>query len=150
MIVPDVNLLVHAHDAGSRRHAAARRWWEGLMNGTVTVGLPWAAILGFVGVTTDRTILDRPLDAYGAFARVRSWLDRPQTAIVHPGERHADILFDLLDEAGTAADLTAAAHLAALAIEHQAELHSTDADMARFPGLRWRNPLGRGIGFSPP
>lgn len=112
------------------------------MNGTVTVGLPWAAILGFVGVATDRTIVARPLDAHGAFARVQSWLDRPQTAIVHPGERHAEILFDLLDEAGTAADLTAPAHLAALAIEHQAELHSTDADMARFPGLRWRNPLG--------
>ena len=141
MIVPDVNLLLHAHNSGSRRHAAARRWWEGLMNGTGTVGLPWAAILGFVAVATDRTILDNPLDPGGAFARVRSWLARPQTAIVHPGERHADILFDLLDEAGAAADLTAAAHLAALAIEHQAELHSTDADMARFPGLRWRNPL---------
>ena len=142
MIVPDVNLLLHAHNSGSRRHAAARPWWEGLMNGTVTVGLPWAAILGFVRIATDRTILGNPLDVDGTRARVRSWLARPQTVLIHPGERHADILFGLLDELGAAADLTASAHLAALAIEHQAELHSTDADMARFPGLRWRNPLG--------
>jgi predicted nucleic acid-binding protein len=37
--------------------------------------------------------------------------------------------------------LTTDAHLAALAIEYQAELHSTDSDFSRFPGLRWRNPL---------
>jgi len=33
------------------------------------------------------------------------------------------------------------AHLAALAIEHQAELHSNDSDFARFSGLIWRNPI---------
>ena len=141
MIVPDLNLLMHAHNRGSRRHDPARAWWEGLLNGTVTVGLPWAAILGFVRIATDPGMVLRPLRADEAGARVRSWLDRPQIALIHPGERHADILFDLLDEAGTAGPLTADAHLAALAIEHQAELHSTDADMARFPGLRWRNPL---------
>lgn len=142
MIVPDVNLLLHAHNSGSRRHEAARTWWEALMNGTGTVGLSWAAIVGFIGISTDRKILDNPLDTSGAGARVRSWLARPQTALIHPGERHADILFDLLEGVGSAGTLTTDAHLAALAIEHQAELHSTDADMARFPGLRWRNPLG--------
>ena len=142
MIVPDVNLLVAAHDSRARRHDAARGWWEGLMNGAVTVGLPWAAILGFVRIATDPAIVDNPLEPDGARARIGAWLARPQTALIHPGERHAGILFSLLDQAGTAATLTTSAHLAALAIEHQAELHSTDADMSRFPGLRWRNPLG--------
>ena len=141
MIVPDVNLLVHAHDSRSRRHGAARKWWEELMNGAGTVGLPWAAILGFIRIATNPKILDNPLDVSGACRRVRSWLARPQTALIHPGDRHADILFGLLDEAGSAGNLTTDAHLAALAIEHQAELHSTDADMARFRGLRWTNPL---------
>jgi predicted nucleic acid-binding protein len=36
-------------------------------------------------------------------------------------------------------------HLAALAIEYQCELHSSDADFARFPGLRWHNPLERSV-----
>jgi predicted nucleic acid-binding protein len=47
----------------------------------------------------------------------------------------------VLEAVGTAGNLTTDAHLAALAIEHQAELHSTDADFARFPGVRWVNPL---------
>ena len=78
-----------------------------------------------------------------ACARVRSWLGRPQSIVIHPGDRHAEVLFQLLGQAGSAGNLTTDAHLAALAIEHQAELHSADADMARFPGLRWVNPLGR-------
>ena len=141
MIVPDVNLLVYAHNSQSRQHEAARKWWEDLLNGTGTVGLPWATILGFIRIATNPKILDNPLDVSSACTRVRSWLARPQTALIHPGDRHADILFDLLEEAGSAGNLTTDAHLAALAIEHQAELHSTDADMVRFRGLPWTNPL---------
>ena len=141
MIVPDVNLLLHAHNSQFRKHIAARRWWETLLNGSDSVGLPWAAVLGFIRIATHPKILDNPLGVAGACGRVRSWLDRPQTILIHPGDRHADILFDLLEAAGSAGNLTTDAHLAALAIEHQAELHSTDADMARFPGLRWVNPL---------
>lgn len=141
MIIPDVNLLIYAHDSGSRHHEAARAWWEALMNGARTVGLPWVAVLGFIRIATNPKILARPLDVAGVRARVESWLGRPQTVLIHPGPRHADILFDCLDDAGSAGNLTTDAHLAALAIEHQAELHSTDADMARFSGVRWVNPL---------
>jgi toxin-antitoxin system PIN domain toxin len=80
----------------------------------------------------------RPVDACGV---VREWLGRPYVSQVHPGDRHAEILFDLLADVGAAGHLTTDAHLAALAIEHQAELHSTDTDFARFSGLRWVNPL---------
>ena len=141
MIIPDVNLLVYAHDSDSRRHEAAREWWEALMNGAGSVGLPWIVILGFIRISTHSTVLGNPLDVGGSCARVRSWLVRPQTIIVHPGVRHPEILFDLMESAGTAGNLTTDAHLATLAIEHQAELHSNEADMARFPGLRWVNPL---------
>ena len=47
----------------------------------------------------------------------------------------------LLEAVGVGGNLVPDAHLAAIAIEYQAELHSNDADFARFPGLRWRNPL---------
>jgi hypothetical protein len=78
-----------------------------------------------------------------ACARAEAWLAQPQVLLIHPGERHAGILFGLLRGLGTAGNLTTDAHLAALAIEHQAELRSTDADFARFPGLRWSNPLAK-------
>ena len=111
------------------------------MNGTGSVGLPWVSILGFIRIATHPKVLDNPLDMGGACTRIRSWLIRPHTILVHPGVRHADILFNLLEVVDGGGNLTTDAHLAALAIEHQAELHSTDADMARFPGLRWMNPL---------
>ncbi len=76
-----------------------------------------------------------------ATRRVRSWLDHPRVEVVTPGEGHADILFGLLEELGTAGNLTTDAHLAALAIEYQAEVASTDTDFMRFPRLRWFNPL---------
>ena len=85
--------------------------------------------------------ISNPLEVDGACEHVRTWLARPNVIVVHPGARHPDILFKLLETAGTGGNLTTDAHLAALAVEHQAELHSTDPDMVRFPGLRWVNPL---------
>jgi toxin-antitoxin system PIN domain toxin len=141
LIVPDVNILVHAYNSESPVHAAAREWWEDLLNGTRPVGLAWVAILGFVRISTHRQILTRPLPVGAACDRARAWLARPYGTILHPGDRHAEILFGLLEGLGTGANLTTDAHLAALAIDHQAELHSTDADFRRFAGLRWVNPL---------
>lgn len=143
MILPDVNLLLHAYNLDSSRHADARAWWERALGAPGPVGLAWSVILGYVRIATHPRILANPLPVAKACAHVEAWLAQPQVALVHPGERHAAILFDLLRGLGTAGNLTTDAHLAALAIEHQAELQSTDADFARFPGLRWRNPLAR-------
>jgi hypothetical protein len=141
VIVPDINLIVHAYNLESRDHAAALGWWEDCLNGVEPVGLAWAVLLGFIRLTTSRQVLTQPLTAGDACAHVRAWLGQPPVAVLHPGERHPEILFGLLEGLGTAANLTTDAHLAALAIEYQAELHSTDADFARFSGLNWRNPL---------
>ncbi len=72
---------------------------------------------------------------------VEEWLALPSVVVVHPGLRHAAVLRELLDAAGTAGNLVPDAHLAALAIEHGAELCSSDADFSRFPGVRWVDPL---------
>jgi toxin-antitoxin system PIN domain toxin len=141
VIIPDINLLLHAYNSDSRVHQRAREWWEGLLNGTRPVGLPWAVVLGFIRIATHRNVFTNPLPVSAACGHARGWLAQPYVFIVDPGTRHAEILFGLLESIGTAADLTTDAHLAALAIEHQAELHSNDVDFARFDGLRWINPL---------
>lgn len=141
MIIPDVNLLLHAHNRDSPWHPAARSWWKRLLESTQVVGLPWVAMLGFVRISTNRQALETPLVVDVACATVREWLAQPYVTIVHPGDRHAEVLFGLLGRLGTGGNLTTDAHLAALAIEHQAELHSTDRDFGRFPGLRHVNPL---------
>lgn len=141
MIIPDINILIHAYNSGSSRHEAARSWWEQTLTLPRTVGLPWVVILGFIRISTHRKILDNPMRPADAIRRVSAWLAVPGVQILTPGDRHAEILFGLLDQLGTAGNLTSDAHLAALAIEYQAELATTDTDFARFPALRWFNPV---------
>lgn len=141
MIVPDVNVLIHAYNTDVPEHPAARRWWEQTLNGRRPVALSWASILGFLRLSTNRIVLASPLRPAEAIRHVRNWLVHPNTQIVTPGEEHAEILFGLIEHIGTAGNLTTDAHLAALAIEYQAEVATTDTDFARFPRLRWFNPL---------
>lgn len=143
MIVPDVNLLIHAYNAESTVHDQARAWWERTLNDPAPVGLAWTVLLGYLRIGTHPRILANPLPIAHAVAHVEAWLAQPQVSLLHPGERHASILFGLLRGLGTAGNLTSDAHLAALAIEHQADLRTTDADFSRFSGLRWENPLQR-------
>ncbi len=141
MIVPDVNLLVYAHNAAAPWHAPARRWWEDLLTREQPVGIPWAVTFGFVRLLTHPAVLLRPLDPGEAIQRAAAWFDQPSVEPLDPGPRHLAIVGDLFAATQVAGRLTTDTHLAALAIEHQCELHSNDADFERFPGLRWRNPL---------
>jgi len=140
VILPDINLLVYAYNEDAPFHHAAKVWWEGCLSDTKPVGLAWVVVLGFVRIMSNRRVLARPMPASEAVGHCRSWLMEPNARIVLPGPTHLDVLTDLV--AGPIGpNLITDAHLAALAIEHQAELHSNDSDFARFPGLAWRNPL---------
>jgi toxin-antitoxin system PIN domain toxin len=141
MIVPDINLLVFAHNAAAPLHPAARHWWEDLLTREQPVGLPWAVTIGFVRLVTDPSVLAVPLAPAAALDRVEAWFTQPCVQPLDPGPRHLSILRALLAATNVAGRLTTDSHLAALAIEHQCELHSNDNDFERFPGLRWRNPL---------
>ena len=66
---------------------------------------------------------------------------RPNCVPINPGRRHWSLFVELCTLPGVKAGLVADAYLAALAVEHGCELASTDADFARFPKLKWRNPL---------
>jgi uncharacterized protein len=139
--LPDVNLLVYSVDESSPHHARVRSWLERTLSGTEEVGFAWLALLGFVRISTNPSALGNPLSPARAFEFVNSWLDQPVATVVHPTPQHAATLQKLLEPVGTAGNLTSDAHLAALAIEHGAELCSADADFSRFPGLRWTDPL---------
>lgn len=141
MILPDVNILIHAHNLGSPHHEAAREWWDEVLSGSEWVALPWVTVLGFLRITTNRAILNNPWTVDEALQRVEAWLEQPNVRFLHPTDRHATLLAGLLRNLGTAGNLTTDAHLAALAIEHGYTLYTTDADFIRFPGLKWVNPL---------
>jgi toxin-antitoxin system PIN domain toxin len=139
--LPDVNLLLYAYDSRSARHAPARDWLQQTLSGAETVGMAWIVLLAFIRLITRAAVVEHPLDANTAVGLVESWLAQPCVTVVHPTERHAAVLRELLHALGTAGNLTSDAHLAALAIEHGAELCSCDSDFSRFSGLRWVDPL---------
>jgi toxin-antitoxin system PIN domain toxin len=139
--LPDVNLLVYAVDQSSRHHARVRPWLEQTLSGTEEVGFAWMVLLGFLRISTNPLAFGETLSPDRALEFIDSWLGSPVATTVHPNKGHANRLRDLLAPVGTAGNLTNDAHLAALAIEHGAEVCSSDNDFARFEGLRWFNPL---------
>lgn len=143
MILPDVNILVHAHNTDSPVHETARQWWDECLAGTEGVGLAWVTLLGFLRITTSRRVFANPLDVVGATSRMAEWLQSPQVHIAEPSARHFERLRATLEALGTAGNLTTDAHLATLAIERGYVLVSTDADFGRFADLRWENPCRR-------
>jgi toxin-antitoxin system PIN domain toxin len=141
VILVDANLLVYAEATSMREHAAARRWLEGKLNGPTAVGLPWPSLLAFVRITSNRRVFANAGSCEAAWERVVEWLARRVVWIPVPTERHAGLLGTLVRQAVRSPELMADAHLAALAIEHGLVPCSTDGDFARFPGLRWEDPL---------
>lgn len=137
----DLNILVYAVDESSFRHEAAKDWLDETLSGPATVALGWHVIIGFVRLSTRAAVFERPLTVGESLDVVDGWLQQPCVTVVHPTDRHAAVLRGLLTPFGTAGNLTSDAHLAALSIEHGAELVSTDVDFSRFPGVRWVDPL---------
>ncbi len=141
MIVPDVNLLVYAYNDAVQWHEPALRWWEDMVNGTERVGIPWVVTTGFMRLMTHPRLLAVPIDGAQAIDVVAEWFRFPNVVPINPGTDHLTYLRRNLAAAGVGGNLVTDCHIAALAQEYQAELHSNDADFSRFPGLRWRNPL---------
>lgn len=112
-----------------------------MLSGPEAVGLSWTVLLAFLRLTTRSGIFTKPLSVRTALDIIHGWLAQPAVVTVDPTTQHLRVLRDLLLPLGTGGNLTSDAHLAALAIEHGAELCSSDGDFARFPRLRWRNPL---------
>jgi toxin-antitoxin system PIN domain toxin len=141
MKIIDANLLIYAINKDTPHHAKAKKWFEEAIEDTEPIGLAWIVILAFMRITTNDRILPHPLVSSQVFRIVEDWLGMPSVRVVSTTERHWAILKDLLEQVGTAGNLTSDAHLAALTIEHSAYLYSTDNDFSRFRGLRWRNPI---------
>jgi toxin-antitoxin system PIN domain toxin len=141
MILIDANLLLYAYHPRAEQHEASRRWLEAALAGPGLVRFAWLTLWAFLRLSTNPRVFERPLSGAEARAVVSSWLAQPVAGIVEPGERHWEILCDLMGRGQASGPLVTDAVLAALAVEHGATLHTTDRGFSRFPGLRWTNPI---------
>ena len=141
MIVLDANLLLYAYDSDSQQHAKARAWIEQVFSDGTPVGLPWQSVTAFLRIATNPRLSGKRFTPEEAVQIVDQWLEQPNVRLLSPGDQHWVILRQMLKEGQARGPLISDAHLAALTIEYGGILCTTDRDFARFPGLRWDNPL---------
>jgi hypothetical protein len=141
VIVPDANLLLYAYLSASPLHVQARVWLRKVLSEPDAIGLPWLSVWAFVRICTNNRITLKPVSMDEAVEAVESWLELPHVQLLSPGERHWLVFRQMLLEGQVRGPAATDAQLAAITIEHGGILHTTDRGFARFPGLRWANPL---------
>ncbi|GAA1807433.1 TA system VapC family ribonuclease toxin [Nostocoides veronense] len=140
----DANILLYAVDADSPFHDRAREWLTEALNGAQRVGLPWMSLWAFLRIATNPRASLNPLSPAHAWGHIEEWLDAPAAWVPAPGSGHRRLLQKLVIERDLRAGLVSDAALAAICLEHGLAIVSADSDFARFPDLRWINPLVAG------
>jgi toxin-antitoxin system PIN domain toxin len=141
VIIPDINLLLYTYDSSSPFHTPASAWWRSCLSGTEPVGLLHVVVFGFVRVATNIRAFRKPMTPVEAAGHVRAWLEQPPVQVLDPGPEYIQATLKLLETLGTAGNLVSDAQMAAMAVHHDAVLHTADTDFMRFRGLRWFNPI---------
>lgn len=137
----DANVLLHAVDAESPFNDRASEWLESALNGNRRVGLPWQTLGAFVRIITHPRVTKRPLTGDQAWRYVERWLAADPAWIPPATERTASVVGSLVTAHGVTGNLVTDAMLAGLALEHGLTVYSADTDFARFPEVRWVDPL---------
>lgn len=141
MIVVDANLLIYAYDAASMRYEESHAWLEEVFSGIEPIGLPWQSVAAFLRIMTNPKLHGRQYSLDEAAGIIEAWLSRPNVRFLSPGDEHWLQFRRMIVEGRAAGPLVSDAEIAALTIEYGAVLYTADRDFARFPGLRWVNPL---------
>lgn len=142
MNLVDANVLLYAVNRSDERNDEARGWLDGALGSGDVVGFSWGVVLAFLRLSTKVGLFPHPLSTSQALERVRRWISHPAGVVVEPTPRHLDLLAGLLAEVGSGGNLVSDAHLATLALEHDAVIITYDNDFGRFPGVRWQRPGG--------
>ncbi|MGI8459450.1 MAG: TA system VapC family ribonuclease toxin [Propionibacteriaceae bacterium] len=140
MKLVDANVLLYAVDQNATHHGAAKAALDTTISGPETTLLPWVSLLAFLRLATHPAVYERPLTPDQALDVVDGWLGHPAVITPQPDARHLGRMRALLAVTGRGGNLVNDAHLAALALQHDALVLSFDNDFARFPGVRWERP----------
>ena len=141
MIVLDANILLYAYDSASSKHAKARAWVQDVFSQGAPVGLPWQTVGAFLRIMTNTRLPGERFSLEEAAQVVDGWLEQPNVRLLTPGDDHWMLLRRMVVEGQAPGALVSDAQIAALTVEYGGTLYTTDRDFARFPGLRWKNPL---------
>jgi toxin-antitoxin system PIN domain toxin len=141
VIVVDANILIYAYDTASPVHEKSRDWLEDAFSGAEPVGLPWQSITAFLRVMTNPKLHGRQFTLKAATEIVEAWMAQSSVRILVPTDDHWIQFRRMILEGSASGPLASDAELAGLTLEYGGVLYTADRDFARFPGLRWVNPL---------
>ena len=141
MILSDVNVMVYAFRERAADHRRFREWLDAVVVGPEPYGVADSILSSFLRVVTNPSIFDAPAQFEHALEFCEYVRNGVNAKLVMPGSRHWQIFIDLCVRVAATGNLVPDAYIAALAIESDCELVTTDRDFARFPGLRWRHPF---------
>jgi len=138
MILLDVNVVVRAHRPDFTDGLNAREWLVEALAGDEPVAVSDAILISSYRVLTNPKYV-REVDAQ---PRAMAFLQqlRDSSIVVNTGERHWEIVRNLIEKSRATANLVTVAGIAALAIENGCRLATFDQDFARFPALQWFEP----------
>jgi toxin-antitoxin system PIN domain toxin len=141
VIVLDANILLYAYDSTAPHHTKAKQWIERVFSSDAAVGLPWQSVWAFLRIVSSPALPGKRFSIEEAAQIVECWLEQPNVLLLSPGDRHWSLFRQVMVDGQARGPLVTDAQLAALTIEFGGMLYTTDRDFARFPGLRWTNPL---------
>jgi toxin-antitoxin system PIN domain toxin len=140
VILPDVNILVHAFRSDSSHHEICRPWLNAVVNGDARYAMAPQVLSGVIRITTHPKVFAMPSGLEEVLRFCDILLAQPHCVILQPGDQHWGLFKRLCTEADARGNLVPDAWFAALAIEFGCEWVTLDRDYARFPGLKWRLP----------
>jgi toxin-antitoxin system PIN domain toxin len=140
-VLVDTNLLVYAFRPEQPEHRVARSWLAGLLGGSERIGLTSSTLAGFARIVTHRRIFGDPAGIDEALSFVSTLRASPNSSEIEPGAAYPGLFDGLCRSLSLRGDDIPDAHLAAIAIEHDAVLATHDRGFGRFSGLRTLDPL---------
>jgi uncharacterized protein len=140
MILIDANLLIYAYVKELPAHKKAQKWLETVFRDE-QVALSWLGISAFLRISTNRAIFEQALSIGQAIDIVNSWIELGLAEVLSATAGHWPLFSQMLQQGQASANLVPDAQLAALCLEHGCRLATTDRDFAKFPGLKFFNPL---------
>jgi len=140
MVLPDVNVLIHAFRIDAKEHERCSRWLDRVINGPSRYGMSPQVLSGVIRVTTHPRVFVQPSELAEAFSFCEAITAQPNCVLIEPGRDHWAIFSRLASPSDARGNLVPDAWNAALAIESGCEWITLDRDYARFKALNWRVP----------
>jgi uncharacterized protein len=138
----DTNILLHASNAASPWHAAARSFLAQRAGDPDIFCVAWITLMGYVRIATHPRVFPHPLSPKEALANVEALLALPRVRAISEEDRFLDVYREVTGSGAVRGNLVPDAHLAALLRQHGIRrLYTADADFRRFDFLEARNPL---------